>query len=354
MSWQTILGMGSESPVWLVALLALVCIFGFVILPSAAVMAFLDAKFTADLQARIGPNRAGPAGMLQPLADLLKMLQKRASVRTGKSRWGEALWLAVHTMALYSTVAVLPLGSAVLLVDTDMSAFLPFWAALVLALGTMLLGLNQGTVPGWFGGVRVAAQTLAGAFPALIALLCAGVRSSSFRWSELAASQGSSPLGWAATTNPFQLLAFLVFMMSGLVLLNISPLDGGLSVPDIHGGVSSRLNGRRFSLFYLGRFYGFFLWSVIASVLFLGAWNLPEFVVEGLQGGGGEGVLPFLELAALLVKAFLLMIVVIWVARVNPRERSDQITDFSWKVLSPASLVALAGAAVWAGLRGMG
>src|SRR6202023_3213123 len=94
--------------------------------------------------------------------------------------WRENFWLIVHTMALYSTLAVLPLGSAALLVDTEMSAFLPFWSALVLALGTMLLGLSQDSVPGWFGGIRVASQALAGSFPALIAVLCAGVRAGGF------------------------------------------------------------------------------------------------------------------------------------------------------------------------------
>ena len=87
----------------------------------------------------------------------------------------------------------------------------------------MLLGLSQNSVPGWFGGIHVAAQTLAGSFPALIALLCAGVRAGSFRWSLLADSQGFAPWSWTALSNPFQLLAFIVFVVSGLILLAIPP-----------------------------------------------------------------------------------------------------------------------------------
>ena len=346
--WIDLWATSGTLPEWFYAFVALLCIYGIVIFPSGAVMVYLDRKLSADLQARVGPSRAGPIGILQPLVDLLKLLQKESNV---SGTWPENLWLAVHTMALYSTLAVLPLGSMALLVDTEMSAFLPFWAALVLALGTMLLGLSQGSVPGWFGGIRVAAQTLAGSFPALIAFICVGVRSSSFRWSHLAGSQGFWPWAWTAFSNPFQALAFAVFVISGLVLIGVAPMDGGLSMSDIHGGVSSHLSGRRLSLFRLGRFYGFFFWSLISVVLFLGAWALPQGLTEGLREMEALKTLAVFELIWLLSKTFALMLFILWVARVNPRSRVDQITDFSWKVLSPFSLVALMGASLWASWR---
>lgn len=349
-SWFDLVGLPKDLPHWVYTLVSLVCVYLFVVIPSAVLMSYLDRKLTADLQARIGPNRAGYAGVLQSIADFLKLLQKEPQFK-----WGlrENLWLVSHTMALYSTLAVLPLGSLALLVDTEMSAFLPFWATLVLALGTMLLGLTQVSVPGWFGGIRVAAQTLAGSFPALIALVCAGVRTGSFKWSSLVHSQSFALWGWAAISNPFQTVAFFVFIISGLVILAIPPLDGGLSQSDIHGGVSSYLHGRRLSLFKMGRFYGFFFWCLITVVLFLGGWNLPESLVSHLREGESWIMLSFLELTCLLIKTFFLMLVVTWVARVNTRVRVDQITDFSWKVLSPFSLVALMGASLWAGWRAL-
>ncbi len=347
-AWSNSLGFPEALPQWLYAVVALVSVFVFVVVPSGGLMSYLERKLAADLQARVGPNRTGPAGLLQPIADLFKLLQKESRVDWS---WKENLWLSVHTMALYSTLAVLPLGSMAVLVNTEMSVFLPFWSALVLALGTMLLGLSQNSVPGWFGGIRVAAQTLAGSFPALISLLCTGVRSGSFRWSALAESQGFSPWEWTVFANPFQMVAFSVFVMSGLVLLAIPPLDGGLSMSDIHGGVSSHLYGRRLSLFQFGRFYGFFFWSVITVVLFLGAWDLPAQVTVSLKAGGANQVLALLELIWLLLKTFGLMLLIVWVAKVNSRSRVDQITDFTWKVLSPFSLFALVGASLWAGWR---
>ncbi|OFZ20096.1 MAG: hypothetical protein A2X94_09300 [Bdellovibrionales bacterium GWB1_55_8] len=347
MSWMSpwIEGIGilDSAPAWVLAALSLIVIYIFIVVPCAALISYLDRKLTADFQARVGPNQAGPAGIFQPLVDGLKLLQKQPRDPVS---WREAAWLSVHTMALYSTVAVLPLGSAVLLVDTDMSAFLPFWSALVLALGTMLLGFSQSGVPGWFGGIRVAAQTLAGAFPALIALLCSGVAAGGFRWSLLAAAQGTSPLQWTAFANPFQFLAFAVFVVSGLVTLGIPPMDAPFSSTDTHGGVSSGLWGRRYILFRLGRFYGFFLWSVIAVTIFLGAWSLPFGGSDYLREQGYLRLLQTLELLWLLLKTLLLMILVIWAARVNPRTRVDQVTDFAWTVLSPFALLALIGASV--------
>lgn len=347
-AWIQALGIKETLPQFLYPLIALILTYCLVVLPSGAVISYLERKLTADLQARMGPNRAGPGGVLQPIADFLKLLQKESKLSWS---WSETLWLSVHTMALYSTLAIMPLGSTALLVNTEMSAFLPLWSALVLALGTMLLGLSQETVPGWFGGIRVATQTLAGSFPAFIAFLCAGVRVGSFQWSELAQAQTFSPLSWTALSNPFQFVAFIVFVISGLVLLAIPPLDGGLGMSDVHGGVSSHLYGRQLSLYRFGRFYCFFLWSVITVVLFLGAWELPEGVSSVLQGQGAIRLVSFLELSWLLMKTFLLMLLIVWIARANPRARVDQITDFTWTVLSPFSLAALMGAGIWAAWR---
>ncbi len=349
-AWEGIAGLSSEVPQGLVATIALACTFVFIVVPFAAAFSYLERKLCADLQARVGPNRAGYGGVLQPLADFLKLLQKSGREKEGR---GRTPWFIVHGMALYSTIAMLPFGSALMLLNTDMSAFLPFGALLVLALVTMLLGLNERTVSGWFGGVRVGSMALASAYPALVSILCAGVRAGGFEWSLLAESQAASPLHWAALTNPFEFVAFVVYMLSGMVLLGVPPFEGGMSVQDMRGGVYSHLHGRRLNLFRLGRFYSFFLWCAVAVVMFLGGWLLPATVSEPLKHSESWRTVQALELVVLLSKTLVLMLLASMLATVTPRTRADQTTDLALKVLGPASLVALVGTAFWVGWKAL-
>ncbi|MCC7442224.1 MAG: NADH-quinone oxidoreductase subunit H [Bdellovibrionales bacterium] len=343
--WIHVLGLSPSAPEWLVAALVLVMVFVFAIFPFAALMSLLDRKLSADLQARVGPNRAGRWGVLQPLADLIKLLQKEPTEAMG---WREGFWLGVLTLALYSTAAVLPLGSALVLVDTDSSALVVFWAVAVVAVCLMFLGYNQDTVPGWFSGTRLAAQALSGAFPSLLAVVCAGLWAGGFEWSRIVQSQGASPGAWAMVRNPFLLLAFAVFMGGGQVILSVPPLGSGYSISDIKGGVASGFHGRKIAFFRLGRFYGLFLWCIVATTCFCGGWNLPGFV-EGLYGADKDGVVAqkLIEPVLAMSKASVLMICTTLFGKIMPTLRSDQVTDFAWRVLSPLALIALIGTAIW-------
>jgi NADH-quinone oxidoreductase subunit H len=343
--WKSGMGLPLGAPGWVVLVAAWVVLFVVVILPGAALVGFFERKLGSDLQARVGPNRAGPAGLFQPIADVLKLLQKEPL--RGKTPEGSVAWSWVHAMALYSTIVTLPLGSSLVIFNAEMSVFIPFWAALLVSLSVLLMGLSSRTVPGWYGGLRVSAQAITGAFPALIAISTAGLRAGGFRWSQLVDSQGASPLAWAFLSSPFEFVAFLVFLVSGLVLLNIPPLDGGYSVQDLHGGVGTLTQGRRLCLFLLGRFYGYFLWSLITVTLFLGGWKLPETLYRALEDVSAFRTLAFLEVSWVLLKTTVLMVLVSLLGTVTPRVRSDQITDLSWKVLGPLSFLALAGAAIW-------
>jgi NADH-quinone oxidoreductase subunit H len=169
-----------------------------------------------------------------------------------------------------------------------------------------------------------------------------------FKWSALVYAQGFSPLHWTAFSNPFQFVAFVTFLLSGLVLLAIAPMDSALSSRELHGGVAAHLSGYRYSIFQMGRFYGFFLWSIMTVALFLGGWSLPHAWSEIARASAALSVLHLLEIAWLLLKTFLLMLTVIWVAQVNPKSRVDQVTDFSWRILSPFAILALVGSSVWA------
>jgi NADH-quinone oxidoreductase subunit H len=333
------------------AVILLIAIYCGVLVPGAGLINYLNRKFTADLQARVGPNRAGPAGVLQPLADFFKSLQKEVDFKSLSLRETALFW--IQSIALYATIAVLPLSSMILTVDTDMGVFLAFWAAFTVALMSLFLGLERASVPGWLSAVRVAVQALTGAFPAILSLFCAAMQAGGLRWSQIAASQGPFPFSWMIFRNPFEWIAFFVFVVSGLILFSAAPMDTGLDRVDVLGGFTSSLFARKRTLFNFGRFYGFFLWTVIASALFLGGWNIPEEMKQSLRESGNSALVSALELFVILSKSFFLMIVVNLITKVSPSGRVDQITDFSWRVLSPAALFAAMGSALWVCGRGL-
>jgi NADH-quinone oxidoreductase subunit H len=327
------------------AVILLIAIYCGILVPGAGLINYLNRKFTADLQARVGPNRAGPVGVLQPLADFFKSLQKEVDFKSMTLRETALFW--IQSVALYATIAVLPLSSMILTVDTDMGIFLAFWAAFTVALMSLFLGLERSSVPGWLSAVRVAVQALTGAFPAILSLFCAAMQAGGLRWSQISAAQGPFPFSWMIFRNPFEWIAFFVFVVSGLILFSTAPMDTGFDRVDVVGGFTSSLFARKRTLFNFGRFYGFFLWTVLASALFLGGWNLPEEIKQSLQESGDPLLISALELFVILSKSFSLMLVVNLIMKVNPRGRVDQITDFSWRVLSPAALFAAMGSALW-------
>ncbi|HTL13290.1 MAG TPA: complex I subunit 1 family protein [Bdellovibrionota bacterium] len=343
--WGKVLGFPTGTPEFILAAAVLLMIFVLCVFPAAAFLSLVDRKLSADVQARVGPNRAGRWGVFQPLADLMKLLQKEPARAAG---WREGFWLGVLTVCLYSTAAALPLGSSLILVNTGSSPLLVFWVITALSVCLMFLGYNQNSVPGWFSGTRLAAQSLSGAFPALLSVLCVGLWAGGFEWTRIAAAQGADPAHWAIVRDPFLLLAFAVFMAGGLVVLSVPPLGSGFSLSDIKGGVASGFHGRKIAFFHLGRFYGLFLWSVIAVVCFCGAWNLPTSLSQAVENSdyGILGV-KMIEPLVTIVKAAFLMLFTMLFARVMPALRSDQVTDFAWKVLSPIALVALLGTGLW-------
>jgi len=138
-AWQYFLGLPDDVPQWMVAFSALASICFAVIIPFSLLAAYLERKLAADFQARVGPRLVGPYGMLQPFSDILKLLQKKRSA-TQTRKFGEEFWFQLQTALLFSTAAVLPLGTLSVFVDTDMSAFIPLLIILMVSFATLLFG----------------------------------------------------------------------------------------------------------------------------------------------------------------------------------------------------------------------
>jgi NADH-quinone oxidoreductase subunit H len=156
----------------------LLLIHVFFMWPVIAVHGFVERKLGADLQARVGPNRVGPAGSFQAAADAIKLLQKRMG---GKSAGTEVFWSICQLAALHALFASLPLASSLLLVDSDLSIMLPLWSFAAVSACGLLMGTARNQLPGWLSGLRGAFQGVSGLFPALISILAVGIHAGGFR-----------------------------------------------------------------------------------------------------------------------------------------------------------------------------
>lgn len=341
--WTAWLGFPAHTPSWILAVTAIMGVYILYVLPVLAVCAVVRRKFTAVLQARVGPNLTGPAGLFQSVADFMKLLQKNGFRRLSHS---EVFWFSLSGVSLYSTLTILPLSESWIMVDDEMTAFLPLWLASVSGFSMLMFGLEQKSLPGVFGGLRNAAQVFTCLLPALLSTLSVGLHSGGFQWKQIIDSQGGTPWSWNLFSDPFQWASFLVFLCCGPILLCFEPQDSSSGgARDLGGGLTARLSGGELALLKLRELYALFLWAVLASTLFLGAWKIPESLHSRLDSD--PTLLWIVETLALLMKSGLLMLVIHWISVASPRVRSDQLFDFSLKVLGPISIMSLIFSTLW-------
>ena len=295
-------------------------------------LTWLERKVIARIQDRIGPNRVGPYGLLQPLADGVKMLTKEDTIPDGADRLCHFLAPVMIVVPALILFALLPFG--------------PHWVSAPLTTG-LLFFVSVGSVgtlaifsAAWgsrhkfalLGGARTAAQLMAYEVPMVLALAVVPMITGSLNLVEIVRAQHG---GWFIWT-PWGATAFMLVMTAGLAEVNRTPFDLPEAESEIIGGFHTEYSGMKFAMFYMAEFLSMLALSLLLSLLFLGGW----------QQGGVPGLI-FLS-----AKAFLIVFVMIWIRGTWPRFRVDQLMGFAWKVLLPLSLVNLMGTALWALLPG--
>lgn len=341
-------------PEWVLAAIVLLLLFSVVIVPGSWIFSYVERKLSADLQARIGPNRTGFGGFFQPLADLLKLLGKNVSRSTSEPYPGGGLWLVLRVFVLFASLATLPLSSGFLLMNSSMSVFLPLLALVLLGFVSLYSGVTHSRSEPVLGALRIGAQTLSGALPALLAILAAAMETGSYRWGAFHEVQGFLPYDWVAFASPFAFLSFFIFSLSGLVILGIPPLDSPFSRMELGGGMTGPMAGYRVAIYQITRFYGFLLWAVCATAIFLGGWNLPGGLEDLYRSELFFLTRQVSEALLVLCKSLVLMLAIVLLGKVTPRIRVDQITRFCWIVLTPTALLSLMGSVLWVVVFGSG
>ena len=292
----------------------------------AAYLVWLERKFLARLQVRYGPNRAGKFGLLQPIADTIKMLTKEDIVPAAADRFIFLLAPAVVATTALMMFAVVPFGSHltlfgrnVPLVITDLNVGLLY----VFALSS--LGVYGVAMGGWasnskyslLGGIRGAAQMISYELSLGLSLIPIVMLADSFSIVDIVNRQEKYPF---ILVQP---LAFIIFMISAMAESKRIPFDLPEAENELGAGYHTEYSGIRFGLFFLGEYVHLQVLGALVAVLFLGGWRGP--------------VLP--APLWLFIKIIFVALVMIWVRGTLPRLRYDQLMALGWKVLIPAALL---------------
>ena len=337
------LGPGLARLLWLPLPMLLVLVSAVV---GVLVNVWLERKISAAAQQRIGPEYAGALGLLQPMADGLKLLFKEDII---PARADGILFTLGPVLVLVPVILswlVVPFGQNLLISNVGVGIFL--WIALssIQPIGLLMSGYASNNKYSLLGGLRAAAQSISYEIPLALAVLAIVMMSNSLSTVDIVNQQtGAGILSWNIWRQP---VGFVIFWICALAECERLPFDLPEAEEELVAGYQTEYSGMKFALFYLGSYINLVLSALLVSVLYLGGWGFPV-PVEWLAGLMGQSVdAPLVQLITgavgivmTILKAYLLVFFAILLRWTVPRVRIDQLLDLGWKFLLPLALVNL-------------
>jgi NADH-quinone oxidoreductase subunit H len=309
---------GIQMSGWLDAIIRVLMIVGFMTVTVMALI-YLERKILARFQMRLGPTRTGPIGLLQSVADALKLVGKEDLRPNRADPWTFELAPYAVFIPIFLTFLVLP--------------FLMDWNVRLIELGILyFVAISSVNIVGWvmagwgsdnryamIGGMRAAAQGISYELPLVLALLSVAMLAGTFNLDEIVRAQSTVPL------IVWQPLAFLIFFIAALAEMNRPPFDIPVGESEVVGGPFIEYSGIRWSMFFLAEYAALFILALVGASVFLGGWAWPF----------GEELGRLWQLVIVSAKTGFIIFVVFWVRASMPRLRIDQLMSYSWKVLLP-------------------
>jgi NADH-quinone oxidoreductase subunit H len=315
-----------------------------VVLPLMGAVAYLtlwERKFMGWIQVRVGPNRVGPWGLLQPIADALKLLTKEILVPAAASRGLFFIGPILTIMPALAAWAVVPFGPDVALANVNAGLLFLMAITSMEVYGVVIAGWASNSKYAFLGALRASAQMvsyeIAMGFCLVIVLMVTGSMNMTAivvsQQQGMFADQGLNFLSW----NWLPLLPiFVVYIISGLAETNRHPFDVVEGEAEIVAGHMVEYSGMSYAMFYLAEYANMWLVSILAAIMFLGGWSAPLAVLDWLPGWLWLGI-----------KTCAIVSLFIWVRATFPRFRYDQIMRLGWKVFIPLTLVWLIVVGAW-------
>jgi NADH-quinone oxidoreductase subunit H len=303
-----------------------------------AITTLLERKGLGRIQNRYGPNRVGPYGILQPIADGLKALTKEDVVPRTADKVVHYIAPLVLVAPVFLALAIVPVGKNMAALDTDAGVLFFFAVGAATELPVFMAGWSSRNKYSLLGAMRAIAQMISYEVPLILSAVTVIMAAGSLSAVKIVQAQagywGIIPRWYVLT--PWGLAGFILFMIAAAAESNRSPFDLPEAESEIIAGYYTEYSGFKFALFFLGEYLGLFAVSGLGITLFLGGWHAPL---------AGLGWIPswFWFFAKLLA----LIAVFIWVRGTLPRLRMDQLMSFAWKLMLPMALANILAAGAW-------
>jgi len=309
-----------------------------VLLPLMGLVAYLtlwERKLIGWIQIRVGPNRVGPGGLLQPIADALKLLLKEIVIPTKATRSLFVIGPIMTIMPALAAWSVVPFGPQAALANVNAGLLLLLAITSMEVYGIIIAGWASNSKYSFMGAMRASAQMISYEIPMGFVMVVVLMVSGSLNFSDIVAGQGVGTFADMGLTflswNWLPLLPlFIIYFVSGLAECNRHPFDVVEGESEIVAGHMVEYSGMSYAMFMLAEYANMILIATLASIMFLGGWQAPFGFLEFGPVGG------FFWLFA---KMFILVSMMIWVRGTFPRYRYDQIMRLGWKVFIPLTLI---------------
>jgi len=302
---------------------------------------YLERKISAFMQARLGPMRVGPWGLLQPIADGIKLLLKEDFIPENADRWIFFFAPYIAVASAFIVFSVVPFGPDwAVIADVNIGLLLVLAVSSVGVLALILAGWSSNSKYALLGGLRSSAQMVSYEVAMGLSLIGALMFARTLSLSGIIVAQGSDSI-WYIVYQP---AAFLLFLISGIAENNRAPFDLPEAESELVAGFHTEYSGMRWSLFFMAEYAAMVVVSAVATTVFLGGWYFP--FVHRLEVAGQHNLYVLVSLLVFLVKVSVILYIYFWLRWTLPRFRYDQLMDIGWKWLIPSALINIALSAI--------
>jgi NADH-quinone oxidoreductase subunit H len=311
-----------------------------VALPFASVVTWVERRVWARIQSRIGPNRVGPNGFLQWLADGVKHICKEDVIPAEADARLFKLAPYLVVLAFILPWAVMPFSSSLVLADLNIGILYITAVPALTVIGVLMAGWASNNKWSLIGGIRSAAQIISYEIPAGLSIFPIVLMTGTLSMQGIIRAQGWSPDRWFIFANPFCFVAAIILFVSGLAENNRTPFDLPEAESELVAGFATEYSSMRYLFFFMAEWGNMFISSAIVVVLFLGGWQFPLV-------SRNQVAMNAFQFIVFNIKVLLLVFISMWIRGTLPRVRIDQMMSLCWKFFVPISFVDLIGTAIW-------